>query len=94
METSWQPLSDLVSGNLSEYLTNYPQKYHRRPKPSSKENEEARAAAKVSTKLPVQLDSTRDQLLGQQPEKRELLLGFRQGVSEKSPAEEVNMPEL
>ncbi|KAI0992102.1 hypothetical protein K3495_g16084, partial [Podosphaera aphanis] len=52
METSWQPLSDLVSGNLSESLTNYHQKYPRRPKPSRREMVEARAVAKASSKLP------------------------------------------
>ncbi|KAI1002336.1 hypothetical protein K3495_g5865 [Podosphaera aphanis] len=58
MKTSWQPLSDIVSDNLSESLSSYHHKHPRRPKPSSKEIPEARAAAKVSTQLADQRDST------------------------------------
>ncbi|KAI0991979.1 hypothetical protein K3495_g16207 [Podosphaera aphanis] len=58
MKTSWQPLSDIVSGNLSESLSIYHLKHPRRPKPSSEEIAEARAAAKVSTQRPYPRDST------------------------------------
>ncbi|KAI1002735.1 hypothetical protein K3495_g5467 [Podosphaera aphanis] len=62
MKTLWQPLPDIVSGNLSESLSIYYLKHPRRPKPSSEEIAEARAAAravaKVSTQLPDPQDST------------------------------------
>lgn len=48
-ETSWQPLSDLVSGHISELLDDYHHKYPRRVRPTSEELENAIIEARSNT---------------------------------------------
>ena len=45
-ETSWQPLSNIVSGNISELREDYHKKYPHRAKPTSKEMIAAKAKLK------------------------------------------------
>ncbi|KAI1001586.1 hypothetical protein K3495_g6618 [Podosphaera aphanis] len=47
-DISWQPLSDVVNGNLSEALQKFHSKYPRRPKPTTKDIAESQLAAKAS----------------------------------------------
>lgn len=50
-ETSWQPLSDIASGNLSGLLTDYHKKNPRRAKPTKKKIADARAYLRDMSKM-------------------------------------------
>lgn len=50
-ESSWQPLSDIVSGNLSEVLNTYHKNFPRRPKPTPKELTQAAKIAQYKPSI-------------------------------------------
>lgn len=50
-EPSWQPLSDLVSGHISELLEDYHHKYPQRARPTSEEIENAMTEAKSNLSI-------------------------------------------